>query len=453
MLYFGLLALLQELGYAFLLWFSPILDQHFQLLPIFLGVWGILFLLYFFSLKNLQKKISSHFSVDAASTSLLSFILFAGLVFRFTALFIQNLVLSHDLYIYMWYGRLQTHGFNPYLYTAMDPILSHLRDSNIWNHVAFKHILPIYPAFLMKCFHLAYWIGGDSLIQFKLLQLVPEAMTLVAGIALLKAYGKSPLWILSYAWCPLPIVEYLGMGHSDAWGIALVTLFLLFFKKHKFPLAAICLALATMVKLFPIIFAPLIFTRLLWKQRFQFCVFFVSTVLIFYLPFISAREKILGVLPTFLKSYEFNGSVYPLLYWMIGRGDWAHWASNILILIWAILVASLRLSWERALMATLVGFFFLSYHIFPWYLGYFLPLLLLLPNWGAYAWLATSILSYMVLVNYRSQGRWEESPLIVLIEYLPVYGLMVWQWVRAWKAPHPAFFPPKTSSNIYSPSP
>jgi hypothetical protein len=426
-----LLALLQELGYVFLLKFAPFLDQKFQFFPIFLGVWGALFLIYFFSLKKLQQKTSD--SSAQVSTSCLWVILFSALIFRFTMLFMNNLVLSYDLYIYVWFGRLQAHGFNPYLYTPMDPLLEHLRD-DIWNHIAFKNDLPVYPAFLMKC--------------FQMLQFVPEIITMLAGVALLKAYGKSPLWILIYAWCPLPIIEYLGMGHSDAWGIAFVTLFLLFFKKQKISLAALSLALAVMVKIFPIIFTPLIFFRLSWKDRFRFGLFFLATIMVCYLPFLSAGEKILGALPVFVKNYQFNGSIYHLLNGALGRADWAHRITNLLIMTWILVVALKKLSWPGALMATFFGFLLLSYQVFPWYLGYLLPLLLLVTNWGAYAWLLTSILSYVVLINFRLHFKWNESPWILLAEYLPVYALILIQWVRALNSPHPEVSSTKNESSI-----
>ena len=427
MIWLALSAILQEVLYLILTHIGPAVEKDVGLLPQFLGLWTGTFLLFFASLVYVRKK-------QLPIPSSLAVILGAALVFRLTVFFLP-LVLSNDLLYYIWYGRLQTHGFNPYMYAVHAPELAHLRDSIVWQAIPYKQIIPVYPAFIMEVFHLAHAIGGDSLLGFKALQFVPEAITCIAGIYLLKAYEKNPLGILLYAWCPLPIVEYLGMGHSDAWAVAMLTVFLLFWKRSEKMKSAVGLACGMLVKWLPILWLPLVFLRLDNKGRLKFFAIFFATILLFYLPYYSAKNQMIGLLPTFMKSYQFNGSIYQMFYELTKRGDISHLIVNILIVSGTLFITWRSKDWIRGLLGIFLVFFICSYQIFPWYLGYFLPLLLITDCWAVLAWLLTSIFSYQVLMPFLWSGNWVESPWILLAEYLPFYALLIAQGIYEKKFP------------------
>jgi len=423
----ALFAFLQGCLYLLLLGSSIQVERDIGTLPQFLGIWALIFGLYFVSL-YLVKKRGSDLPVVSERRWWL-FLLASGMAFRITALFMP-VVLSHDLYGYMWQGLVQTHGFNPYLYPGNAAALDPLRDAAIWPNVSFKDIVAVYPAFIMHVFRLSSHLAGNSVLGFKALQLLPEAITLLAGSAMLKAYGKNPLWIAVYAWCPLPIVEYLGMGHCDAWGVAGVTLFLWLFRTRRWAVSAAALACGVLVKWLPILFVPWVLKNLPAKSRRNWLLVFVCSGVALYLPFASAGEQILGFLPTFMQSYAFNGSVYKILHALVSRGDWAHQLANLLIGCSALCIAWREKDLGRALLGILLGFFIFSYQVFPWYLGYLLPLLMLRSVWAAWSWLLTVIFSYQVLMPYLWTGTWAESPYILILQYLPFYALLGWQWRR-----------------------
>jgi hypothetical protein len=66
----------------------------------------------------------------ATRSRLLIVIIFAVL-FRVGLLFSAP-YLSDDIYRYVWDGKVQAAGVNPYRYIPADPALSHLRDANIF---------------------------------------------------------------------------------------------------------------------------------------------------------------------------------------------------------------------------------------------------------------------------------------------------------------------------------
>ncbi len=74
----------------------------------------------------------------------------AGLVFRGTAFFAPP-TLSDDIYRYLWDGRVQMAGINPYNYPPNDANLAHLKTED-WEGINHKHIRTIYPPLAQTIF-------------------------------------------------------------------------------------------------------------------------------------------------------------------------------------------------------------------------------------------------------------------------------------------------------------
>ena len=76
------------------------------------------------------------------------------------------------------------------------------------------------------------------------------------------------------------------------------------------------------------------------------------------------------------------------------------------------------------------GAVLLSPNAFPWYFTWSIPYLCFYPR---PAWLlmgVTALLGYAPVIEYSALGVWRDSPLILLLEYLPVYCLLV---VELWR--------------------
>jgi len=67
--------------------------------------------------------------------STLLIILIGGALFRLILVPLDPPRLSTDIYRYIWDGRLQGAGINPYLYLPVDPQLSGLRDDSIYPNI------------------------------------------------------------------------------------------------------------------------------------------------------------------------------------------------------------------------------------------------------------------------------------------------------------------------------
>ena len=88
-------------------------------------------------------------------------------------------MLSTDIYRYVWDGRVQAHGINPYRYIPADPRLAALRDPHVYPHINRKeYARTIYPPVAEMVFGLAGRIW-DSVNSFRLAALAFEALGIV----------------------------------------------------------------------------------------------------------------------------------------------------------------------------------------------------------------------------------------------------------------------------------
>lgn len=247
-------------------------------------------------------------SSDSRSILLLGLV-FAAL-FRLSIVFFQP-YLSDDIYRYIWDGRVQAAGINPYRYIPAEEPLAELRDEKIYPHINRREtVRTIYPPIAQATFLLVTRIS-ESVTWMKAAMIGFEAVTIWAIIQLLSSFGFARQRVLIYAWHPLAIWEFAGSGHADALAIAFIALALLARRKHSETLTGVLIACATCVKLFPVVLFPALYTRRSWKMPLAF----VVTVLIAYLPYLNVGPmKVLGSLPAYSSERGLlNGDQYFLL--------------------------------------------------------------------------------------------------------------------------------------------
>src|SRR5689334_10598199 len=226
-------------------------------------------------------------------------LLLLGLVFaaffRISILFSPP-YLSDDIYRYVWDGRVQAAGINPYRYIPADEALAPLRDEKIYPNMNRRDTAhTIYPP-VAEAFFLLVTRFSESVTWMKAAMIGFEAVGIWALIQLLTSFGFARQRVLIYAWHPLAIWEFAGSGHLDAMAVAFIALALLAHRKDADTWTGVLLACATCVKLFPIVLFPALYKRGSWKMP----VAFVVTVLIAYLPYLSVGPmRVLGSLPAY----------------------------------------------------------------------------------------------------------------------------------------------------------
>jgi alpha-1,6-mannosyltransferase len=223
---------------------------------------------------------------------LLLALIFAAL-FRLSIIFFPP-YLSDDIYRYVWDGRVQAAGINPYRYLPADESLAHLRDEKIYPNINRRDSAhTIYPPVAEAVFLLITRFS-ESVTWMKAVMVGFEAVTVWAIVQLLVSFGFARQRVLIYAWHPLTVWEFAGSGHADAMAIAFIALALLAHRRHREILTGIFLGCATCVKLFPAALFPALFRRGSWKMPLAF----VATILIAYLPYLTVGPMgVLGSLP------------------------------------------------------------------------------------------------------------------------------------------------------------
>ena len=124
--------------------------------------------------------------------------------------------LSSDIYRYVWDGRVQAAGINPYRYVPADPaLLGYVTLPFIRTSTASPTRARIYPPVAQMVFAAVGRIW-DSVTGMRLTILGFEALGIVCALNLLSLAGLPRERILIYAWNPLPLWAFASDGHVDA---------------------------------------------------------------------------------------------------------------------------------------------------------------------------------------------------------------------------------------------
>jgi len=316
-------------------------------------------------------------------------ILVLGLVFA--ALFRLAIIfsppnLSDDIFRYIWDGRVQAAGVNPYRYIPAEEPLAQLRDDQIYPHINRREtVRTIYPPVAQAAF-LFITRFSESVTWMKAAMVGFEAIAIWAVVALLTSFGFARQRVLIYAWHPLAVWEFAGSGHADALAIAFIALALLARRKNAETLTGVLLACATCVKLFPVVLLPAIYTRRSWKMPLAF----VVTMLIAYLPYLSVGPMgVLGSLPAYSSEQGLlSGRQYFLLALarnVLNVPTWAYFVFAAAVLGGL----SLWMIWDRrgddtrylrnGLVIASVFMLFQAPH-FSWYFTWLIPFLCFIPS-------------------------------------------------------------------------
>lgn len=219
-------------------------------------------------------------------------IVIAGAILLRGALLFEPPYLSSDMYRYVWDGRVQGAGLNPYAHVPAAPEVAHLRDGEIYPHINRADYAPtIYP----PAAQIIFWAitrFGDGVLTMKLGLLAFEALAITGIIALLRAVALPPTHVVAYAWHPLPVWEISGNGHVEAVMLGLLVAGLYLLARGRTLWAGVIASLAALVKPTALLLMPALWRP--WDWRLPATL--VATVALLYMPYLSAGWKVLGFL-------------------------------------------------------------------------------------------------------------------------------------------------------------
>ena len=293
--------------------------------------------------------------------------------------------LSSDLFRYVWDGRVQAHGINPYLYLPAAPQLEFLRDDEIYASTNRSEEAPtIYPPVAQLIFAAIGQIWS-SLTMVKLVMAGFEAVTIGAVTLLLRRAALPMAAVLVYAWNPLPIWEYAGNGHIDAASLGFIALAMLVASSRRRNWAGAVLGLAILCKLLPAALFPAFWRRWDWRTLGGTVAVIVALYAVYT---IGAGWHVLGYLPGYASEEGLaTGSGFFVLRALSYLGPLPHWTTPAYLAASALLLlglaafymleaplptepaARIRVIGRAGAVLALVTTLVLSPH-YPWYLGW-----------------------------------------------------------------------------------
>ncbi len=224
---------------------------------------------------------------------------------------------------------------------------------------------------------------------------------------------------------------YFGLdGHIDALGIAFLVLALLCFAMNRRLQAVVALGLSALAKLVPLILVPLLLRMDKGVRRFVFPAVPILLVVCGYLLYYEPSLGIIESLKTFGVHWEFNGSVFSVIYFLTGSNETAHRAVAVMMVCWIGILAFLDRPLTEKIFWGSVGFILLSPVVHPWYLTWLAALLVVRWSTAVFVFLGLSNIANIVVYQYRAYGEWNDQPLLLLLEYVPVFVLLGREIIR-----------------------
>jgi alpha-1,6-mannosyltransferase len=322
-----------------------------------------------------------------------------------------------DIHRYVWDGRLQRLGYNPYLVVPSDPAVKGLHTAETRN-LNNPDLPSPYPAGAQLFFRAVTAIH-ESTFALKVAFVLCEFAIVFVLLDVLRFTRQPAHLVLSFAWNPLLAIEVAGSGHIDIVGALLLVVSAAALVRRWRATAAVALGLAVAVKFLPIVLLPLY-----WKRvRIRDAALAAAVVGLLYVPFLSHGRILIGSLGTYVNSFRFNGPVFAALHQV---------APPALLVGMALLVGLVTATWLRRVAPEwspdqfawasfawpMAASLLCAPVVFPWYLLWLLPFLTSASTLLIIVW-TVSIIPVYVMWHLRALGRpWGALPgWVMLVEY------------------------------------
>ena len=333
-----------------------------------------------------------------------------------------------DIHRYVWDGRLQRLGYNPYLVIPSDPGVKALHTAETRNLNNPDLPSPYPPG--AQLFFRGVTAIRESTFALKVAFAVCDLAIVLLLLNVLQRSQQGVHLVLAFAWNPLLPIEVAGSGHVDIVGALLLVISVAALARRWRTTAAVTLGLAVAVKFLPIVLLPLYWKRI----RTRDAALAMVVVALLCLPFLRHGHVPDGSLGTYVQSFRFNGPVFAAL---------AQFAPPQLVAGLAVFVGFGTAIWLRGtehaspsdapVWDTFVWPMAVSLLcapvVFPWYLLWLLPFLTSASTLPIIVWTA-SIIPVYVQWHLRTLGHpWGALPdWVMVVEYgcVVIAAAMIW---------------------------
>jgi alpha-1,6-mannosyltransferase len=332
---------------------------------------------------------------------------------------------DNDMIRYLYDGRLQRLGYNPFEVVPADPAVAGTHTEETRKMPSIRARTP-YPAAAQLFFRGVVTIWESSRAMHWALVLC-DLLTIWVLLAWLRDTRRSPWLALVYAWNPLVILEVAHSGHIDALGALWIAISAWMLSTGRGMRASIAFVLAVATKLLPIVLVPLYWKRI----RFRDAAVAALVLAALYYPFRSAGLLPLGAVPNVVAFIRFNG---PLFKWLALTFD-PQKAAAVALLAGLGVAAWMRFrrpaddpaAWAWPMAVSLAA----APVIYPWYLLYFTPFLFTRAALPLIVWTYSVLPVYIVWHLSKSGHRWFVPTPVMWVEFGVILVVLMVLMVRA----------------------
>jgi hypothetical protein len=316
-----------------------------------------------------------------------------------------------DMIRYIWDGRVQRFGYNPYAVIPSDPALAHTHTEDTARMPSRNVRTPYPPA--AQLFFRALVTIRESPQLMKMTLVACDLMTIVFLWRWLVATGRNEWLTLTYAWNPLVILEVAHSGHIDALGTMWIIASAYWLTTRRTLLSSLAFTLAIAAKLLPLVLAPLFLGRV----RVRDIAAGGALMAALYLPFMGSAEAPVGAIPSVVHHIRFNSPIFRPLAWVaspegaaafallagFGAAAWARWRLD----------AADPAAWAWPMALALIC----APVVYPWYLMYLTPFLFTRATSPLTLWTLAVIPVYLVWEWSLHGARWRVPNWMMVLEY------------------------------------
>jgi hypothetical protein len=245
---------------------------------------------------------------------------------------------SSDLYRYIWDGRVQAAGIDPYLYAPADAGVAKLRNDFLWSGTGpgkygdcvknrtdsadpahsvvagctklNRATVPtVYPP-VAEAYFFAVQLAAPAGNSTTPIQAAAAAFAVALTLILLfglRRLGKDPRLAALWAWCPTVALEAGQNAHVDVVAVALTAVALLLLARARTEgrtiLGGVLIGLAIATKVTPVLVVPAVLRRGWWLITASA----TTAIALVYAPHVMAvGQKIIGFFPGYLKQEGYS---------------------------------------------------------------------------------------------------------------------------------------------------
>jgi alpha-1,6-mannosyltransferase len=333
---------------------------------------------------------------------------------------------DNDMIRYLWDGRVQKLGINPYAVLPADPALAATHTDETRNMPSARHRSP-YPPAAQLFFRMVVTLH-DSSRAMKLALIVCDLLTILVLWRWLAVTGRSEWLTLAYAWNPLVVLEVAHSGHIDALGALWILGSAFWMARGRSMLATVGFVLAISTKLLPIVLVPLFWKRITVRDG----LVGAALLVLLYVPFAAGGTDVLFGIQNVVQHIRFNGPIFRGLMMATSPEVAARIAValGLLTAIWCRwkLRADEPAAWAWPMAVAIAC----APVIYPWYLLYLTPFLLVPAVLPIIVWTCSILMAYVVWEQARLGGRWVVPVPVLLAEYLSVLVAAAWTARSKW---------------------